>query len=59
VLPAPRAFDIHPISGATARTRTTALTVTDAGLGRTDTYRGEASYLADAPRDQRQATEKR
>jgi hypothetical protein len=35
---------------------TTTLTVTDAGLGHTDTYRGEASYLADAPRDQRQAT---
>lgn len=35
---------------------TTTLTVTDAGIGRSDTYRGAASYLADAPRDQRQAT---
>ncbi|MFI6074614.1 peptide-N4-asparagine amidase [Actinoplanes sp. NPDC051343] len=35
---------------------TTTLTMTDAGLGRSDTYRGQASYLLDAPRDQRQAT---
>jgi peptide N-acetyl-beta-D-glucosaminyl asparaginase amidase A len=35
---------------------TTALAMTDAGLGRSDTYRGEASYLSGAPRDQRQAT---
>ncbi|MEV6848234.1 peptide-N4-asparagine amidase [Actinoplanes sp. NPDC051411] len=34
---------------------TTTLTVTDAGLGRSDIYRGSASYLAGAPRDQRQA----
>jgi peptide N-acetyl-beta-D-glucosaminyl asparaginase amidase A len=35
---------------------TTTLTMTDAGLGRDDTYRGEAGYLLDVPRDQRQAT---
>jgi hypothetical protein len=35
---------------------TTVLTMTDAGIGRDDTYRGQASYLLDVPRDQRQAT---
>jgi hypothetical protein len=35
---------------------TTELTMTDAGLGRSDTYRGEAGYLLGVPRDQRQAT---
>jgi hypothetical protein len=30
--------------------------MTDAGLGHDDTYRGQASYLLDVPRDQRQAT---
>jgi hypothetical protein len=35
---------------------TTTLTVTDAGLGKDDTYRGQASFLLDVARDQRQAT---
>jgi hypothetical protein len=40
--------------GADNRLATT-LTVSDAGLGRDDTYRGEASYLLGVDRDQRQA----
>jgi hypothetical protein len=55
-----RAADRYALDGSitvdAADRLTTTLTMTDAGLGRDDTYRGQASYLLDVPRDQRQAT---
>jgi hypothetical protein len=55
-----RAADRYALDGSitvdAADRLTTTLTMTDAGLGHDDTYRGQASYLLDVPRDQRQAT---
>lgn len=55
-----RAADRYTLDGRIAvdpaNRLTTTLTMTDAGGGVSDTYRGEASYLLDVPRDQRQAT---
>ena len=54
-----RAADRYGLDGAItvdATDRlTTTLTMTDAGIGRSDTYQGQASYLLDVARDQRQA----
>jgi hypothetical protein len=54
-----RAADRYAIDGSITvgadNRLTTTITMTDAGLGRDDTYRGQASYLLGVPRDQRQA----
>jgi hypothetical protein len=54
-----RAADRYAIDGSITvgadNRLTTTITMTDAGLGRDDTYRGQASYLQGVPRDQRQA----